>query len=216
MDPCRRTTMVQVLVVFAALAVSGCARKPPPRFYLLDPGIQPERLASVTGEQRGVAVGVSPVQLSAHLNRLQIVTRESRSQVALSDANQWAEPLREGVQDMIVSTLATELASNRIHQLPLVRPRALEYRVAVEIMRLDGRLEGDVHLVARWVLSSGDGSRDLFGKLSRISEPTGGEDYASLVEAEARAVSALAREIAEVIREDRGGGHEDETRRGKP
>jgi uncharacterized lipoprotein YmbA len=72
--------------------------------------------------------------------------------------------------------------------------------VAIDVLRLDGRIGGEVECVARWIISSGDGKKELVSRISRIVESTPGEDYEAFIQAESRAVAALGKEIADAIK----------------
>ncbi len=187
-----------VLTFLIAWAVSGCLgeMKPPPNYYMLDQGPSTE----FTGLESGVAIGIGPFYLAPHLNRLQIVTRESNTRLKLSGANQWAAPLKDAIYNVISVRLAAELDTSRIYEVPPRQKRTLEYRIGIDIMQLAGELGGDVKLVSRWVITSGDGKKELISHTSRIVEPTGSDDYEAYVEALSRALIALSKEIADAIK----------------
>ena len=104
---------------------------------------------------------------------------------------------------VLLVTIGLRLDSNRIYALPLRQRRAMDYQVAVDVLRLQGRLGENATLAARWVLLSGDGKKVLSTKVSRIEEPTGGATMNDLVQAQSRAVAALGKEIADHINEKR-------------
>jgi len=183
------------VLLLAALA-GGCAKGPPPEFYVLNPTVP----AAIPGFEQGVTIGIGPVTLPPHLDRNQIVTHEDATKLLLSEQNQWAEPLKEGVIRVLVISIGLTLDSNRIYALPLRQPRDMDYSVAVDVLRLEGRLGGSAVLAARWLLLSGDGRKVLSSKVSRIEEPTSGPTMNDLVQAQSRAVSALGKEIAEHIK----------------
>jgi len=181
----------------AAALASGCAKGPPPKFYMLET----PAVTEPAGLEQGVSIGVGPVTLPGHLDRNQIVSRESGVKLQLSEGEQWAEPLKDGVTRVLAVQLALTLGSNRIFALPLRQPRPLDLRVAVDVVRLDGELGKDVILGARWTIVSGDGKTLLLSRVSRIEESTGAPDVAALVEAQSRAVAKLGAEIGHAIRD---------------
>lgn len=191
------TRLFHVLLL-AALA-GGCAKGPPPEFYVLNPTAP----AAIPGFEQGVTIGVGPVTLPPHLDRNQIVTNEDATKLLLSEKNQWAEPLKAGVTRVLLVSVGLALDSNRIYALPLRQRRTMDYQVAVDVLRLEGRLGGSAVLAARWVLLSGDGKKVLSTKVSRIEEPASGANMNDLVQAQSRAVAALGKEIADHINEKR-------------
>lgn len=192
---CNTSVRLTALLLPLLLAL-GCAKGPPPQFYLL----APDSPTHLPGFEEGIAVGVGPVELPPHLDRNQIVSREAPTKLRLSEQNQWAEPLKVGFTRVLLIALGLELDSNRIYELPTRRRRNLDYQVAVDVLRFDGALGREVVLAARWSLLSGDGDRVLISKVSRIREPTTGVDYSAFVSAQSRAVERLGREIAASIK----------------
>jgi len=198
MRPMDRRTITLLVIIFLIFSASGCLppAKPPPAYYTLDPGPASE----LTGLEHGLAIGIGPLWLAPHLKRLQIVTRESNTQLRLSESHQWAEPLQVAIYSIIAIKIASELNTNSIYEFPLRRKRPLDYRVAIDVLRLDGRIGGEVECVARWIISSGDGKKELVSRISRIVKSTQGEDYDAFIQAESRAVAALGKEIADAIK----------------
>jgi uncharacterized lipoprotein YmbA len=186
-----------VVAIVVSLTLLGCPRKPPPHYYLLDPGTQ-NYLNEVAS---GIAIGVGPLWVAPHLNRLQVVTRETETDLMISDAHQWAAPVKDSVFHVIAANLAVELNTNRIYEFPLRRRRHLDYQVAIDLLRLDGRLGGEVILVARWILSSGDGKKMLASRVTRVAKATQSDDYSSYIQAKSQAVIDLGKEIAKTIKE---------------
>jgi uncharacterized lipoprotein YmbA len=187
------------VAIIVLLALYGCPRKPPPNYYLLDSGTQ-NTLSEVAS---GVAIGIGPLWVAPHLNRLQVVTRQTDTELKISDAHQWAAPVRDSVFSVIASNLAVELNTNLIYEFPLRLRRHLDYRVAIDLIRLDGHLGGEVILEARWILSSGDGKKMLDSRVTSVSKSTQSDDYSSYIQAKSQAVIALSKEIAKSIKKQR-------------
>jgi uncharacterized lipoprotein YmbA len=192
----KRYRVVATALIASAIAV-GCAKGPPPKFYMLDTpaATEPE------GLEQGLIIGIGPVTLPAHLDRNQIVSRESGVKLMLSEGEQWAEPLKEGVIRVLTVQLAVTLNSNRIFSLPLRQRRPLDFQVAIDVLRFDGIPGGDVVLGARWTVLSGDGKDLLLSQVSLIRESTGGPEVAQIVEAQSRAIAKLGAEIGAKLKE---------------
>lgn len=183
------------LLLATLVTIAGCARGPSPDFYVLH--ATPNE--SIVGVERGVAVGVGPVELPAHLNRSQIVTRDTDYRLELSESHQWAEPLKESVSRVIAVNLSNILESNRVYVIPRRQKVALDFQVSIDIARFDGVLGESAVLGARWTLF-GKNTRDpLLSKVTLVSERTDGGSYNALVEASSRTLQALSLEIAEAI-----------------
>jgi uncharacterized lipoprotein YmbA len=75
-----------------------------------------------------------------------------------------------------------------------------DYRVEVEIYRMDGDLWKDAVLDVWWTVSGGAGNILLQSKRSKFSESVTGNTYSALVQAQSRMLHTFSREIAEAIR----------------
>ena len=186
-----------IWIIAAVLLVGvGCSTTPPPTFYQLD---EPAN-TMLSGLMRGVAIGVGPVNLPAYLDRPQIVTRATDHKLNLSEFNRWAEPLKESVTRVIGVNLSNLLETTRIYRVARRNKELpLDFRIELDIPRFDGKLGGDILLVARWSLYGSD-EKVLMTKVSIITEPSGGEGYDNLITAQNRALQALSREIADAVK----------------
>lgn len=189
-----------LLVIAAALvAGAGCGTTPPPNFFQL----QESANTQLGGLDRGIAIGLGPINVASYLDRPQIVTWETEHQLKLSEFNRWSEPLKDSILRVIVVNLSNMLDTTRVYRIPRRGGTVpLEFRVEIDIPRFDGRLGGDALLVARWSLY-GRNDKALLTKVSIIKEPTGGEGYDKLIDAQDRALHTLSREIADAIKSNR-------------
>ncbi|TDJ18629.1 MAG: membrane integrity-associated transporter subunit PqiC [Gammaproteobacteria bacterium] len=183
-------------VLLAALMITaGCAKGPPPDFYVLHATTS----ESIAGVEHGIAVGVGPIELPAHLNRSQIVTRTSDYQLDLSESHQWAEPLKDSVSRVIAVNLSNKLKSNRVYVIPRRQKVSLNFQVSIDIARFDGRLGEAATLDARWTLYGKDTREPLLSKVTIVYEKTRDGSYDALVGASSRTLEVLSMEIAEAI-----------------
>ena len=75
----------------------------------------------------------------------------------------------------------------------------IDYQIVLDIVRCDGRLGDAAWLEVRWSIFEGPEKKLLKMNRSSIREPVTGTDYATLVEAQSRALAKLSQEITEVI-----------------
>jgi uncharacterized lipoprotein YmbA len=104
------------LIAVALLAVAGCGSTRPSNFYQLD-----EPAATrLSGLERGIAVGVGPVNLEPYLDRPQIVIRGTGHKLELSEFNRWAEPLKDSISRVIIVNLSNMLESTRVYKIQVM------------------------------------------------------------------------------------------------
>jgi len=191
---------IPALIIAAALvAGAGCATTPSPTFYQLE---EPAK-HQLSGLDRGLGIGVGPINVPAYLDRSQIVTWKTEHQLELSEFNRWSEPLKDSILRVIAVNLSNMLETTRVYGLPHKgKAIPLDFRVEIDIPRFDGRLGGDAFLLARWTLYGRD-ENALLTKVSIITEPSGGEGYDKLIAAQNRALQTLSREIVDAVKSHR-------------
>jgi uncharacterized lipoprotein YmbA len=129
------------------------------------------------------------------------VTRVSQNELRLSEFDQWGEPLKNNFSHVLAENLSILLCTDNIDFFPWRRRNIpIDYQVAMEVTRLDGKLGENALLRARWTLLGGDGKKVLLKRQSSFSELTGTQDHEALVSAQSRALADLSREIAEAIK----------------
>ena len=192
MSPARRP--LAALVLAASLTGAGClGRSAATRLYVLAPA---ETTAAPSAAS--LSVGLGPVSVPVYLDRPQLVTRPAADRIELSELDQWAEPLRDGITRVLAEDLAGQMRSVKVAIYPWRSQESIHYQVVVDITRLDGPAGGDLALEARWRVLDLAG-KEVAEKTTRLAEPTGGPGYSATVSAMSRALAALSRDMAEVL-----------------
>jgi uncharacterized lipoprotein YmbA len=186
----RRVSLVGLVGVGACLS----PREDTSAFFLLSP-VPPQ---AATSTPLTVAVGLGPIELPGYLDRSQIVVRLSDNQVALSDADRWAEPLAANLQRTLEEDLIELLPGASFIHYPWYPAQAPDHAVAIAFRRFEADANGMVVLDATWEVRSGAARVD--GRATRIEETAAGPDRAAAVAAQSRALARLAEEIAGAVR----------------
>ena len=191
------------LFILACLWMPACALSPPTHFYLLSPTASAPDAASGPSEDRHPkTVRVDGVVVPGYLDRDEIVTRESENRIHLADLNQWGEPLRNGLTNILAVNLSRQLPAKDFVVFPFKCPSPVDYQIIVHIIRMDGSLNGDVRLAAQWSILVGKDGDLLISRESNFTESSEPTDYDELVAAQSRLVEALSREIAKSLQAD--------------
>jgi uncharacterized lipoprotein YmbA len=213
-----RYNVITVLILWLALA--GCVGQPSPptNFYMLAPLIPPAGETPAATEKGQTVIAIMDVLIPSYLDRNQIVTRLNEIEYGLAEFDQWAEPINENLTRVIAQNLSRLLASDAVDVFPAAKEVPHEYRIGVEVIRLDGKLRDHVTLIARWAISEAD-QEDLivlrkFEHQEKIEDNTPKkksqfqtaeddipENYKGLVMAQSRAVEKLSRDIAAAVKE---------------
>lgn len=192
-------TLLFVLLCIWPLA---CATSPPTKFYLLSPLPATSAETGKTQNQEPTVIRVDAVVIPGYLDRDEIITRISENEIHLADLNQWGEPLRDSLTNLLALNLSRLLPAKDFAFFPFKSPSPVDYQINVEIVRMDGSINGEVHLTAQWSILRGDESDILVTAKSRLKSSDAPTDYGGLVAAESRLVEALSREIAKSIQTD--------------
>jgi len=188
------------IAMVGLLGLAGCLgpREDTSAFFLLSPAPPPPAASAPVS----LTLGLGPIVLPGYLDRAQMVVRISDNQIALSDADRWAEPLAANLQRTLEENLATLLPGASFVAYPWYASRAPDHAVAVTFRRFEADSVGAVILDATWEVTT-DGSR-ADGRATRIEEPAATPDRAAAVAAQSRALGRLAQEIAAAVRSAAG------------
>ena len=189
----RSSTMIALLACAACLG----PREDLSAFFLLSPA--PPQAAAAPVATR---VGLGPIALPGYLDRAQIVVRLSDNQVALSDADRWAEPLVDNLQRTLEENLTGLLPGASFVAYPWYPSEAPDHAVAISFRRFETDAAGTAVLDATWELTSGGARID--GRSTRIEETAAAPDRVSGVAAQSRALARLSEEIAGAVRRAAG------------
>lgn len=184
--------LVPVCLVLLSL---GCSGSEANRYYLLNADAPRDTQCQRTGA--GLSIGIGPVKIPDYLNRNPIVSRTTGSGVILAQFDRWAEPLDSGISRVMAEDLSRLLCAKTVHIFPWKAGTPIDYRVIVDVLRLDGTVGGEVAFDAQWSVSPlGHERKTLIANSLRVSEKAGEAGYNSLVEAHSRMIGQLSKEIA--------------------
>jgi uncharacterized lipoprotein YmbA len=196
----RLSILTRVVLISLWIFLGGCGGSPASRFYVLSPMPASEDHVQIKTDNGCYAIGIGPVTLPNYTDRPEIVTRVSPNKLNLGEFDRWAEPLVDGFPRILMENLSTLVCADPMTLFPLRGPRPIDYRVEVEVLRLDGTLGGSASLIARWIIIDEKESRVLLTRKSNLSSPAAADGYEALVSAQSQNIAALSREIAEGIK----------------
>jgi hypothetical protein len=190
-------------IMICWLALAGCLGGPsaPTNFYMLS-ALSPSQAATSAATAEGrIRIGLATVVVPEYLNRNEIVVNLDNTVYQLAEFNQWAEPLNDNLTRVLEENLTNLLRDDSIDVF-LASDSSIpsDYRLEVDVLRLDGNLGDKVTLVAQWALL-GDEEDDLkLMRRSEYQEPAADNTYKGLVMAKSRTVEKLSRDIAAAVK----------------
>ena len=179
------------------LILAGCGITKPSRFYILTPV---EESGSAIHAAQGPAVGIGPLRFPDYLDRPEIVHRSGDNQLYYAGSDRWAEPLKATFGRTLAENLSVLLPTDRTSMHPWPRDTAIDYQLALSVTRFDSDAEGTVVLSAHWEIIRTEDGAVIKRQKSVYTEAAGSLAYPAIVAAQSRAVEALSRDIAAVIK----------------
>jgi uncharacterized lipoprotein YmbA len=175
------------LALAGALALTACAGRPD---YFLTP---PAPSAAAVGSAGSVAV--ADMSLPAYAETVEIAVLTETGAVQLSKDALWADTPRRALTRHLVAALQSRLnAQIATEPWPAFDPPALRLEVFVD--RMIGAPEGPFQFSGQYVIVSNASGRVAASDRFALTLPAQGAGYQCLIDAHARAVEALADEIA--------------------
>ncbi len=188
-----------VILIILVMTLSGCSRSPNPRFYTLS--ALPDQFAAARASQwQNAVVGIGPIRMADYLDQSQIVTRTGDNQLVKDEFNRWGGPFKNNFTNVLADNIGSLLPTQQIHLFPWRQAVPIDFQVAVDVVRCDGRLGEAAVLETRWSLFQGPEKKLITTRRASITEPVTGPDYADLVAAQSRAVGRLSQEIVQAIK----------------
>jgi uncharacterized protein len=188
-----------LVLIIAALFCAGClGRSPSPTFYALTP-VADQYVSRRSSPVKNAVIGIGPIKMAEYLDESLIVTRTSDNELAKAQFHRWVGSLKDNFTHVLADDIGFLLPTERIYLYPWRLSVPIDYQVAMDVVRCDGRLGDAAYLEARWSIFQGPEKKLLKMQRSSIREPVVGADYTALVAAQSRAVAQLSQEIAAAI-----------------
>jgi uncharacterized lipoprotein YmbA len=188
------------LIMMGVLAVIiGCASTQPSKFYILNSIEKQEAQQKVADAMQNVTIEIASIEIPDYLDRSQIVTRSSRSELKVDEFNRWAGSLKENISLVLAENLSLLLSTDRVFVHPRISADSVNYWIHVEIIRLDA-IPGDaVTMKALWTISGDHGKKEFITRTSEFTEKISEGSYGMMAVAMSLTFEKLSHEIASEI-----------------
>jgi uncharacterized lipoprotein YmbA len=186
-----------VLLLCCVLLLSGCIGRKSPEvtYYSLLTMEQLGEVQSIASHPE-VRLGIGPITIPDSLKRSQVATRQHGNQYEFDEFNRWAGVLEKDITAVVGDNLGVLLGVEKIGFFPWMHYFTPSYRVVIDFQRLDGSLDGEAVLGARWAVADAEGKEFLAGDKIVLRQPLQEPSYAALVKAESFLVAELSTKIA--------------------
>ena len=196
---------MSVTITFLSLALVGClgGQSSPTNFYMLSPlSPSPTETSPATAAAR-IRISLETVVVPEYLNRNEIVINLDNTIYQLAEFNQWAEPLSDNLTRVLGENLTDLLQNDSIHVfLASESSIPFDYRLEVDVLRLDGNLGDQVTLIAQWALLEAEEDDLIVMRRSKYQEQAVDNTYKGLVMAKSRTLERLSQDIAVAVKRE--------------
>ena len=192
-----------VTITFLSLALAGClgGPSPPANFYMISPLSSPHSDTDSPFATARIHIGLEPVAVPEYLNRNEIVVNLDNTIYQLAEFDKWAEPLSDNLTRVLEENLNNLLQTDSISVFLASESSILfDYRLEVDVLRLDGNLGDQVTLVAQWALLEAEQDDLKLIRRSGFNQQAADNTYKELVLAKSGVIEQLCREMAVAIR----------------
>jgi len=192
-----------VAMIFLSLALAGClgGKSSPTNFYMLSPMSPSQAGTSPVSAEARIHIGLETVVMAEYLNRNEIVLNLDNTIYQLAEFNQWAEPLNDNMTRVLEENLTNLLQNDSIEVFMASESSIpLDYRLEVDVLRLDGNLGDQVRLVVQWALLEAEEDDLILMRRSEYQEKVADVTIKGLVLAKSRMVEKLSRDMAAAVR----------------
>jgi hypothetical protein len=187
------------------LTLTGCLGGPsaPTNFYMLSSLSSSQAKTPAASVDTDIRIGLATVVVAEYLNRNEIVVNLDNTAYRLAEFNQWAEPLSDNLTRVLAENLANLLHDDSINVfLGSDSSIPSDYRLEVDVLRLDGNLGGQVTLIAQWALLEAEEDDLKLMRRSEYQESAMDNTYKELVLAKSRTLEKLCRDMAAAIKKN--------------
>lgn len=196
---CFARTAIPILLTTLLLLWGCLGRSPQTKFYLLYPSSSLEATEVVTTEE-DLSIGIGPVELSEYLDRPQIVTQTSESELRVDQFNQWAEPLEINIARVLARNLSTSLSTEKLFLFPWSGSTQIDYQVKLNIVDFKGTPDNKVLLRTHYTIFDGN-KKPLKMNLVNVTQPISEPGYEGLVTSMSKVLDELGGKIAQTIKD---------------
>lgn len=187
-------------LLLSVLLLSGCLARSSPEvvYYSL---LTMEQLGDTQAiaSLPDISLGVGPITIPDSLKRSQVVSRQHDNQYTFDEFNRWAGVLEKDLTSVLGDNLGALLGVEKVGFFPWMHYFKPTYRVVIDVVRLDGDLNGEAVLSARWAIANADGKNLLAAGKSNYRLPVQNASYMALINAESQLIATLSQEIAAKI-----------------
>jgi uncharacterized lipoprotein YmbA len=145
-----------------------------------------------------LTIGLGPITIPSYLDRLEVVTRLSDTEFAISDTDRWGEALDSNVRRVLAQDLSSELPNAEFVPFPWPRKTQVDYKVAVAFSRLEKSASGQVEVEAAWTIRRGL-DNGLIHRGTTNADASAGADQRSASAALSRGIAQISQQIAQAL-----------------
>lgn len=170
----------------------SCGTSKPTNFYALTSTLKSD--VDVVYSIKEKTVVVDPILIPNYLQRAQIVSKDADGiEVKIDEFNRWIEPLSDSTQRVVTENLSYYLPNSFVRNT-ISNRMPYDYRVSVEINKIDVQLGDKMVLSATWIVA--DKQKPLIKERS-VYEAKIDKTYEDMAKKQSEMLNELSKEISQ-------------------
>ncbi len=174
-----------------ACVIGACRTSPPVQFFTLT-AVVPDHVVTTN---RLVPIQVAAIHVPPSLDRQEMVSESTATQLTVSDQHRWAAPFGDILRRVLTQDLTDRLPPGAVLYADEPAP-AHVHEVVIDILRFVGEPDGQVVFDGSWSIVSAAGDTVIAGRHLRLRQPAPPGDYRQQTLVMSRLVAMLADTIA--------------------
>lgn len=182
------------LCIIASLLLGACGSSPPVRYFSLSPS------QAHQDQDTAIVLGLGPLRVPEYLNRSQLVTRGTGSELEVHEFSRWAEPLDSALHRVLSADVDSIMDNVAVYPFPweTLVSKQVHYRLLGDIMRFEADRTGRVVLEVQWGVTSVESSQPVVvaQRTTYEAQSRSADDPAAITAAMNDALAQFGRDIA--------------------
>lgn len=195
MNPRMKFSLILILLM-SILGVGCTGKSPKATYYILSSMADDSPPLQLAASEDNLSIGVGPIKFPDELDRPSIVVRSGQNQLEINEFHRWGGSLAKNVTQVILENLAHLMKTDQVMARPWEHYFKPDFRVALDIRQLDGRLGEYVLLKTTWVVFEKDKDLPVLVRRFVTKESVADDSYEALVAAQSMAIYRFCQEIA--------------------
>ncbi len=187
-----------VLLVYGCVNLGGGGGRQTARFFMLNSMTSHSQPSTPQSNDKITGLGIGPVSIPKLLDRRQVITRISNTEIKVNSFSYWAEPLSHNIPRVLSENLSQLLAGYQVRAYPWVGSLP-DYQIRITVLQFDSPLKGEAILSAKWEVIESKQKEVILQKQSTFKKSLTVSEVDAMIPVLSQLIADFSKEIATAI-----------------